>query len=400
MYDAIVIGARVAGSPTAMLLARKGYRVLLVDKATFPSDTLSTLLIHQPGIARLKRWGLLQQLIDSQCPEIPGWLYDIDDRVTLIGCAPPFEGISHSFAPRRIVLDHILVEAAQAAGVEVREHFFVQDLLMEGEQVKGIRGRTSDGGLVTEEARLVIGADGVHSLVARTVQAPTYNEIPTRTCAYYSFWSGLPCEYFEAYMRSQQHRFIGFLPTHNHLTCLFISWPITEFQTIRSNIEGNFFKVLDLVPPVAERVRQGQREDRFFGTATIPNFFRKPYGPGWVLVGDAGYHKDPLFGEGITDAFRDAELVATAVDAGLSGRRPLEEALADYERQRNATVAAIYPLVCQTAALEPLPPEQLALFVALHGKQEDIDRSFGVVAGTVPAEEFYSPENIGRILTT
>jgi flavin-dependent dehydrogenase len=399
MYDVIIIGARCAGSPAAMLLARKGYRVLVVDKATFPSDTLSTMLIHQPGIARLKRWGLLPQLIASRCPEITSWLFDVDTQAVLTGFPPPFEGTSQSYAPRRLVLDQILVEAARTAGAEVRENFLAQELLLDGDRVKGIRGRTPGGRQVTEEARLVVGADGLRSLVARTVQAPTYNEIPALTCSYYSYWSGLPCEQFEMYMRTQQHRFIGVISTHEELTCIFISWPLGEFHAVRSDIAGNFLKALDLIPALAERVRSGKREERFVGTADIPNFFRKPYGPGWALVGDAGYHKDPIGGEGITDAFRDAELVAEAIHAGLSGQHPLEEALAGYERLRNATVMPIYNLVCQMATLEPFPADQLYLMAALSDKQKEIDRFFGVVAGTVPFEEFYAPENIGRLLS-
>jgi flavin-dependent dehydrogenase len=400
MYDVIVIGARCAGSPAAMLLARKGYRVLLVDKATFPSDTLSTMLIHQPGVARLKRWGLLPQLIASGCPEITSWLFAVDEQAALTGFPPPFEDTSQSYAPRRLVLDQMLVEAARAAGAEVRENFLVQELLLDGDRVKGIRGRTPGGSQVTEEARLVVGADGLHSLVARTVQAPTYNEIPIRTCAYYSYWSGLPCEQFEMYIRGQEHRFIGAVATNEALTCIFVSWPLDEFHAVRNDIEGNFLKALDLIPAFAERVRSGKREERFLGTADLPNFFRKPYGPGWALVGDAGYHKDPIGGEGITDALRDAELVAEAIDAGLSGRQPLEDALAGYERLRNAAAMAIYNLVCQTTLLEPLPADQVYLMAALRDKQKEIDRFFGVIAGTVPFEEFYAPENIGRILSS
>jgi 2-polyprenyl-6-methoxyphenol hydroxylase-like FAD-dependent oxidoreductase len=141
----------------------------------------------------------------------------------------------------------------------------------------------------------------------------------------------------------------------------------------------------------------GQRETKFFGTADIPNFFRKPYGPGWALAGDAGYHKDPIGAQGISDAFRDAERLATALDDGFSGRRPLDEAFAAYERARNEEVGAMYEFNCELAALEPPPPEMQQLFGALRGNQADTDRFFGLLAGTVPVPEFFSPENMQRI---
>ena len=156
---------------------------------------------------------------------------------------------------------------------------------------------------------------------------------------------------------------------------------------------------MDLVPELAEQVRNGKREERFSGTADLPNFFRKPYGSGWALVGDAGYHKDPRCGQGITDAFRDAELVAEAIDAGLSGCRALEEALTDYERRRNEAVLPMYELNCQLASLEPPSPEMQQFFAALHGNQAETDRLLGTIAGTVPIPEFFSPQNIERVVT-
>ena len=170
MYDAIVVGARCAGSPTAMLLARRGLRVLLVDKAHFPSDTLSTHYIHQPGVAALKRWGLLPQIERSGCPPIRRYTLDVGP-FALEGTPPPIGDVGEAYSPRRYVLDQILVEAAAEAGAEVRQGFTVQELLTDGERVVGIRGRSAAGEPVTERARIVIGADGMNSLVARSVKA-------------------------------------------------------------------------------------------------------------------------------------------------------------------------------------------------------------------------------------
>src|SRR5690606_8764836 len=158
MYDAIVVGARCAGSPTAMLLAREGFRVLILDRASFPSDTLSAHYIHQPGVARLKRWRLLHQVAASNCPPARAPSVDVGP-FQLRGTPPPAGDAAEAYAPRRTVLDQILVEAAAAAGVEVRERFSVTDLVMEGDRVTGIRGHGVGGAPVTEQARIVIGAD-------------------------------------------------------------------------------------------------------------------------------------------------------------------------------------------------------------------------------------------------
>jgi len=191
MYDAIVVGARCAGSPLAMLLARKGYRVLLVDRSVFPSDLpFSTHYIHQAGVARLKRWGLLDDVVASNCPPITSFHYDFGAFV-LSGPPPPADGVSEAYAPRRRVLDSILVRAAVEAGVELREGFQVEELLSEGERVVGIRGRGKSGSAVTERARITVGADGMHSIVARTVKAPEYNTRPPLEGPYFSYWSGV-----------------------------------------------------------------------------------------------------------------------------------------------------------------------------------------------------------------
>ena len=395
MYDAIVIGARCAGSPTAMLLARKGYRVLLLDRDGFPSDHLSTHWVHQPGVARLKRWGLRERLVATGCPPITSITMDIGP-FALRGTTPPAGDVVEAYCPRRTVLDKLLVDAAVEAGAELREHFTVDDLVWDGDRVSGITGRDASGASVMEQAQIVIGADGIHSLVARQVDAPTYNTKPTFSCAYYSYWSGVPLESVEFYPR--EHRGFGALPTHDGLTCIIVGWPHDEFHAYRADIEGNFLKTLELAPAFAERVRQGKRQERFSGTAEMLNFFRKPYGPGWALVGDAGYHKDSITAQGISDAFRDAELVAEAVDASLSGQWSIEEALAAYERQRNESSFPIYEFTCQLAALEPPPPEMQQLFAALRGNQEETDRFMGVLAGTTPVPEFFAPDNLALIL--
>jgi flavin-dependent dehydrogenase len=395
MYDVIVVGARCAGSTTAMLLARDGYRVLLVDRATFPSDTLSTHYIHQPGVARLDRWGLLEQVAATNCPPVRRLTFDVGP-FALTGAPPPADGVADAYAPRRFLLDRILLEAAAAAGAEVRESFSVDEVLSDDGRVIGVRGRTAGGATVTERARIVVGADGLRSRVARAVEAPTYETRPGRTCAYYTYWDGVSLDGVELYPRDGN--MIGAGPTNNGQAMVIAFWPRAAFRRVRADIERSFDDVLALAPGLAERLAAGERAERFFGTANLPFFFRKPYGPGWALVGDAGYHKDPITAEGITDAFRDAELLAGAVDAGLSGRRPLEQALAGYERRRNEQAMPIYEFTYELAGLEPPSPDMQALFGALRHDQEQTNRFFGTIAGTVPVTDFFAPENVASIL--
>jgi 2-polyprenyl-6-methoxyphenol hydroxylase-like FAD-dependent oxidoreductase len=392
-YDAIVVGARCAGAPTAMLLARKGYRVLAVDRATFPSDTVSTHLIHPPGVDALRRWGLLDRVIATGCPAIHTYAFDFGP-FTLTG-SPGADRSDVAFAPRRTVLDKILVDAASAAGVDVREGFTVDEIVFDGNRVAGIRGHSRNGAPVTDRARVVVGADGLHSLVAKAVDAERYREKAPLLAAYYSYWSGLPMAgRFEVYNRP--HRAFGAWPTNDDLTLVIGGWPYSEFEANKSDIEGHFLKVIDLIPDFADRLRRARREERFAGMA-VPGYFRKPFGPGWGLVGDAGYNKDFITAQGIQDAFRDAELCVWALDEAFSGRRPFEEAMADYQAARDERVLPMYELTAEIATLQPPPPELQQILAAAHGNQDAMDGFARVNAGVTSPPEFFSEENVRRI---
>lgn len=395
-YDAIVVGARCAGSPVAMLLARKGYRVLLLDKATFPSDTISTHLIHPPGVAALERWGLLQRLVATGCPPIDNYSFDFGPFV--INGSPGTEDAPAAYAPRRTVLDKLLVDAASEAGVEVREGFSVEEVVVEEGRVTGVRGRDSGGTRVTENARVVVGADGINSTVAKSVDPEQYRERPRLLAAYYTYFSGMSANgQFETYIRP--HRGMAAWPTNDDLTMVIAGWPYTEFAANKNDIEGNYFKTLDLVPDFAERVRRGKREDRFYGMA-VPNYFRKPFGPGWALVGDAGYLKDFITAQGISDAFRDAELCANALDEAFSGGRGFDDAMGDYQSTRDAHVLPMYEFTAQLATLEPPPPELQKILGAVHGNLEAMDGFARVNSGVTSPAEFFSEENVRWIFDT
>jgi 2-polyprenyl-6-methoxyphenol hydroxylase-like FAD-dependent oxidoreductase len=392
--DVIVVGARCAGSPTAMLLARKGYRVLMVDRARFPSDTVSTHILHPLGVAALSRWGLLDRLTASGCPPMHTYTYDFGP-FTIAG-APGTKEAPVAYCPRRTVLDKLLVDAAAQSGAEIREGFTVEEILIEDGRAVGIKGHSKDGKSATERARVVIGADGLRSVVAEAVRPERYDEKPILLAAYYSYWSGLPMDgRFENYIRDR--RGFAVAPTHDGLTMIIVGWPYAEFADCKKDIEGSYWKAIELAPAFADRLRGAKRETRFVGAA-VPNYFRKPYGPGWALVGDAGYNRDFITGQGIMDAFLDAELCTAALDKTLSGKQPFDAAISAYQRTRDARVKAMYDFTCHLATLEPPPAETQQLFAAVHGNQQAMDAFARMNAGTISPAEFFAPENVNAIM--
>jgi 2-polyprenyl-6-methoxyphenol hydroxylase-like FAD-dependent oxidoreductase len=396
-YDAVIIGARCAGAPTAMLLARKGYRVLLVDKASFPSDTMSTHLVHPPGVAALRRWGLLERLTATGCPPVDTYSFDFGP-LTISGSPHPIDGIGCGYCPRRTVLDQLLVDAASEAGAELREAFTVDEITGHDGKVTGIRGHAKGGAAVTESARVVVGADGRYSLVAKTVKPEEYNQRRSHLAMYYAYWSDLPVDGFETVIRADDRRGWACVSTHDELSVLPFGWPVEEFQANRKDIEGNLFKALELAPEFAERVHSAKRESKFIGSADLPGYVRKPFGPGWALVGDAGYHKNPITAMGINDAFRDAELLVDALDDVFSGHHPYEDAMEVYQHTRDQEALPVYEFTDEFAQLQPPPPEMQQLIRAMHGNQEAMDQFISVQAATLPAPEFFAPENVERIM--
>src|SRR5438034_3016281 len=362
MYDAIVVGARCAGAPTAMLLARKGYDVLFVDRDSFPSDIMSTHYIHLPGIARLKNWGLLDRLLATGCPPITSATMHFGEAIF----QPPnmaqlFPGVPQvTLCPRRLVLDKLLIDAAVEFGAEFRAGFSVHGLLWEDGRVSGIRGSVN-GQPFEEHARIVIGADGLHSRVAREVKPPEYNIIPSLTFAYYTYWSGISVEGIHFHFFEDARGILVF-PTHWGQTCVAIGGERAGFHEFRKDFMGNYMAIVDRVPELAEQIRAGKQEQRLLGTADQPNYFRKPYGPGWALVGDAGYHRDFITGLGINDAFRDAELVSRAVDEAFTEQRSIDEAMAVYENTRNELAMPLYEITTKMAGGELTDPAEFMKF--------------------------------------
>jgi 2-polyprenyl-6-methoxyphenol hydroxylase-like FAD-dependent oxidoreductase len=233
-------------------------------------------------------------------------------------------------------------------------------------------------------------------VVARAVDAARYREKPPLLCGYYAYWSGVPMHgRFETFVRPQ--RGVAAAETNDGLTLVIAGWPYAELNANKSDLAGNYEATLELAPELAARLRAGRRETRIVGSA-VPNFFRRPYGPGWALVGDAGYNRDFITAQGIGDAFRDADLCAAALAAALSGAQSYDEAMASYQWTRDEQVSPMYEMTTELATLEPPPPPMQELLVAMAGDQEAMDGFVRANAGTDSPARFFAPENLERIM--
>jgi 2-polyprenyl-6-methoxyphenol hydroxylase-like FAD-dependent oxidoreductase len=399
MYDVIISGGRCAGAPLALLLARRGARVLLVDRTTFPSDTMNGHYITAAGVKRLAQWGLLDRVLDSATAEVRQHRYHFGPTTIAGNLIWPDGEPAFGLAPRRKRLDAVLVDAAVEAGVELRQGFSVDDVVWDGSRVVGIRGREGGSMTVVEQAKLVVGADGLRSRVAAAVGAAEYEALPPRTCVYYSYWADWPGSSPPALtVYDPPNAYAITFPTDDNQMCVAVGWPAQAFNRVRADVEQEFLAVIGSVPRLAERVRAARRVERFRGTADLPFFLRTPRGPGWALVGDAGCRVDPITGQGITDAFRDVDLLAEAISAGLSGSTGLDAPLADYHRRRDEAVRPIYRFTSEQAQLRRPSPRTAVLLAAVASSQYHQDRFAGVSGGTTPIGEFFSAHNIARVL--
>ena len=395
-YDVIIVGARCAGAPLAMLLARRGAKVLLLDRAAFPSDIPHGHFIHRHGPRRLRDWGLLDR-IASRTPAISRLVHDIGDFPLRVQDLVE-DGVAWGYGPRRTTLDRVLIDAAVESGAELRQGFSVTDYLMEDGKVVGMRGRETGGPEIEERAAITVGADGRHSRLARAVQAPTYNEVAPILCYYFSYWGDVATEDFELYTRHAGRRVIFSFKTEQDLFAVFVGAPIEELPAFQRETEAAFMRSLDLVPDFAARIRAGRRAERFSGATDLPNFYRKPFGPGWALAGDAGLHKDPFLALGICDALRDDELLANAIADGLSGARPMFDAMVDYEHRRNDASAVDYQENIKTARFPQPSRETLALRAAVRHQPQEATRLIKALMGMTDRTSFFNPENLQRLM--
>lgn len=337
-YDAIIVGARPAGASTAMLLARLGHRVLLVDRVVMPADTISTHALLRTAMLQLRRWGIDERLWSSGTPAIRDLTLGFDgDRVsTTLKCE---HGVDAYAAPRRTVLDHLLVEAAVEAGVDLADATTVVDVTHNGDRVAGVlvadeRGRRQIS------SKVVIGADGVNSRVARSVGSATQLAHPPRNAVHYSYFTDVDHGGFWFQFTAGVNA--GLITTNDGLTCAFVARPQSEMNKWRGDPDGEFVRLLGRAgDDLSDLVMAGERVEPFRGTTGLPGYVRRAWGPGWSLVGDAGYSIDPVSAHGISSALRDAELCARAVDRWLRHPPCEHDAMNGYEAIRDRLSADI-----------------------------------------------------------
>jgi 2-polyprenyl-6-methoxyphenol hydroxylase-like FAD-dependent oxidoreductase len=354
-HDVAVVGARVAGAATALLLARMGHDVIVLDRAQLPSDTLSTHSIARSGVVQLARWGLLDDVLASGAPALRQTTFHADGE-SITRRVKTRNGIDHLVAPRRHVLDTIVADAAAAAGADARFGVSVTGLRHDARgRVIGLRGRSLAGEAIEIGARFVVGADGLRSRVARAAGARIVESRPSHTAISYAYYAGPPWPAIEFFQADQA--FAGIFPTHGGEACIWLCTPAAAGIAARERT-GSLADAFDeqlgrAVPALAARLRRARRTSPVRGAVRPPNQIRQAFGPGWALVGDAGYHRDPITGYGISDAFRDAELLAGALDRALRGEVYDTTALAGYQRQRDEALREIFDITCALAAFPP-----------------------------------------------
>lgn len=349
-YDVVVCGARCAGASTAMLLARQGLRVLVVERARYGSDTLSTLALMRGGVLQLHRWGLVDELDALGTPRIRKTTFHYGDASIPIAIKPR-DGVTSLYAPRRMYLDAMLVDAARDAGAAVLHGVRLVDVTRSAGRVDGVLIEDASGGVRHIGAGIVIGADGGRSTVANRVGAETYRVGRFATGTVYGFWRDLDLdEGFHWHFRDLTPRRsgtgAGAIPTNDGCTLVFASVPSERFQNeIRFDTTAGYHRVLaECAPNLARSVLAGRRVGGLRGFAGVRGYMRRSFGPGWALVGDAGYFKDPLTAHGITDALRDAELLATAVVEGSLA------ALASYQARRDRLSMRLFEVTDEIAS--------------------------------------------------
>ena len=326
--DAVIVGARCAGAATALLLARAGARVLLIDKGVYGSDTMSTHALMRGAVLQLHRWGVLPAIVAADTPPVRSTTFSYREQDITVPIEPRF-GVSALYAPRRALLDRTLVDGAVDSGAEVRYGVRIEDVIIDDRgRVRGITAVEGDT-RHRIEADIVIGADGLYSTVGERVGAVRVVEGQHSAGVLYSYWEALPVDGY--YWRFQTGASIGAIPTNHGATCVFASVPSGRFRgEIRGDASSAYRRLVREVSTVFDaRLDEARRVEPVRGFGGHVGFIKRSTGPGWALVGDAGYFKDPLTAHGITDALRDAELLARAILQGTTA------AFADYETTRD-----------------------------------------------------------------
>jgi flavin-dependent dehydrogenase len=384
-HDVVIVGGRAAGAATALLLARLGHDVVLLDRDVFPADTISTHQIARAGVVQLRRWGLLDAVLASGAPPIRQVMFTAEGQTT-IRQVKDRAGVDLLVAPRRYILDTLVAEAAAAAGADVRLGVTVTGVHIDDSgRATGVSGRDRAGNPVRVNARFVVGADGLRSRVAREIGAEVIEDRGDAGAGQYAYYAGPAWDGIELVISNRA--LTGVFPTHGGQACIWVCGPVADAREVRRHAtsrEEAFNAYLErTAPELAGRLRAGRRTTAVTGMLRTPNLIRRAHGPGWALVGDAGYHRDAVTGHGITDAYRDAELLAVAVDQVLHGDTDEAAALASYQRRRDEALREVFELTCALASYPPV-----AEFVEL---QKRLSRALDTEAAALAASPAISP---------
>ncbi|TDD72719.1 hypothetical protein E1262_02380 [Jiangella aurantiaca] len=356
-HDVVVVGARAAGAAVGLLLARLGHDVVVVDRAVFPADTLSTHQLARTGVLALHRWGLLDEVLATGAPAIRQVTFTADGE-TVTRPVKDKAGVDLLVAPRRYVLDTLLADAAVAAGAHVRLGVTIDGVRLDASgHAIGVYGHDRAGAAVEIDARFVIGADGLGSGLARSVGARVVERRDHGGAAQYAYFDGLPWTGIE--LVAADRALAGVFPTHHGQACVWVCTPTLDARASRrrsSTHEDAFTALLSrAAPELAGRLRAGRRTSPVTGMLRMPNLVRQTHGQGWALVGDAAVHRDAVTGYGLSDAYRDAELLAAALHEALTENTDEQCALAGYQAERDRVFRDVFELTCALAAYPPVP---------------------------------------------
>jgi len=361
-FDALIVGGRAAGGSLAILLARQGRRVLVADRDEFPSDTMSTHFMNLAGVGSLKKLGVLDDILAAGFRRITRHRSWIGDCCFEGPNGPPG---TFSLCPRRNVLDSILIDHAVKEGARFEQRTRVDGLLDVGGHVAGAILQTAGGERREVRARVVIGADGRSSRVADWVGASKYDEVHALRPAYYGYFHGIeprPEATLELFFGGDQ---IGFLfPMREGEDCIAIEMQPEDFDTFRSDHGAAFEARLHRLPEMARRTKHAHLEGKLIGVKGIDNFFRKPYGPGWALTGDAGYLKDPSTGSGIGDALQQSFMLAEALSAWFDGG-DWEATMSGFQQKRDQTMKPMYDATLEFTRMRDVGPAEQAVLKAM-----------------------------------
>ena len=397
MVDVIVVGARCAGAATAMLLARAGHRVLMLDKDPARTEMKHSTHFVQPiAVAQLRKWGLLPAL-EMACPSFNTYRFDYG-FLQITGSPPAVDGEHRAFCPRRPIIDGILLDGALSAGVEYRPQTKVTGVMTSDHGVCGVETLTATGQRERLPARLVIGADGPGSTIAAAVDAPSYCEAGVQQVTMWGYWPITVTP--ELYFKPKGGRAVYIAPTSGGDAIVGVNWTYADYLTVRHETQAAYHAIVEALAPSTAAQLSLCRPSAPLRSGSTRNFLRVPHGPGWVLIGDAGHQKDPCTAQGITDAFLDAENCAAIIDAGLRGERPLEAELKVWHAARDARLIPRHHMTIQLAQFTEPDDKEKALYAAIAPSREETTRFIGLLTGTTDPEAYFAPENLAKIVAT